>query len=143
MKKQITYFLFCLMIGIGLQSCSPVTNIDPAPNPNNNIKTSNKIDFSIVLFGSVMGRLNRQGYTHTYHHIIVAKPYLDQNKFIALGQGPGNYYVFDRETKIFTNSDTGERYNIDGRPIDNKSLPNLEWFTTSYDGLNLRIFKDN
>lgn len=143
MKKQITYFLFCLMITLGFQSCAPVTNIDPGPNPNNNIKTSNKIDFTIVLFGSVVGHLNRQGYTHTYHNIILAKPYIDQDKYIALGMGTTNEYVFNRENLEFTNNRTGDRYDIDGRPIDNKSLPNLEWYTTSYDGLNLRIYKDN
>ncbi len=143
MKKHITYTLFCSLIGLVLYSCSPVATIDPAPSQNNNIKTSNKIDFTLILHGSVVGRLNRQGYTHTYHQIILAKPYVDQDRYVAVGMVDGNSFSFNREKQEFSNDTTGDRYDIHGRPIDNESLPNLEWFTTSLDDPSLRIYKDN
>ncbi|OJJ22200.1 hypothetical protein BKI52_09175 [marine bacterium AO1-C] len=143
MKKQITYTLFCSLIGLALYSCAPVTTIDPAPSPNSNVKTTNKIDFTLILHGSVVGRLNREGYTHTYHQIILAKPYVDQEKYIALGMAGGNSFSFNRELQEFVNDSTGDRYDIDGKPINNNTLARLEWFTTSLSGNNLRIYQDN
>jgi len=143
MKKQITYTLFCLLSIFTFHSCTPISNIGPAPNATgNNVTGTVGVDFTLVLRGSVVATLNQTGYIHTYFNIILAKPLADGNSYIAYDM-PSVLFEFDREKQEFIDKLNNNRYTVSGKPINDPSLPDLEWYSTSLDGINLRIFKEN
>ena len=126
-----------------LYSCTPVSNIGPARTAtSNNTSGTVGVDFTLVLNGSIVASLNQTGYIHTYYNIILAKPLADGNSYIAYKM-PSVLFEFDREKQEFIDKLNNHRYTVSGKPINDESLPDLEWYSTFVDGINLRIFREN